>query len=377
MNNKWVTVWGNTMSCDEFHPASYTKNITLRYFIMPLISGAKVKLRFANTYGTESVKLTNVTLSCFHNGECADFVDVTFNGVTEAIVNSGDYLLSDEIDFSVLRGNKFAVSIYIEGLTDLHSSISTSGPFSEYYFACGDHSKSATLPLAESESISKVYFLDEVEVLGTVADKVGVCFGDSITAQSWPEWEMLRLLDENIENIALVRKAISGNRVLREYKNLGLLKYGKTGIDRFENDISTSGADRVFILHGINDIIHPDGIKPFRPLSDYPTFEELIEGYREYIRIAHSKGLKIFIATILPFKGWRTYAEERNQLRLAVNEWIRTNNEADGCIDFDSAVRQINDPDALKNEYDSGDHLHPSTEGAKTMANFIPLELFK
>lgn len=377
MHNKWVAIWGNTMSCDEFHPAFYAKDITLRYFITSLISGDKVKLRFANTYGSDSVKLAKVTLSSFDSGDCTDFVDVTFNGDTEAVINVGEYLTSDEVDFRVLRGNKFAVSIYIKDITDLHSAISTSGPLSEFYFAKGDHTRSADLPLAESETISKVYFLDEIEVLGTGEDKAAVCFGDSITAQSWPEWATLRLIDENLSNIALVRKAISGNRVLREYKNLGLLKYGKTGVERFERDINVSGADRVFVLHGINDIIHPDGIKPFRPLSDYPTFEELIEGYREYIRIAHSKGLKIYLATILPFKGWRTYAEERNQLRLAVNEWIRTNDEADGFIDFDSAVRQTSDMNALIPEYDSGDHLHPSTDGAKTMAGFIPVELFR
>ena len=32
-NKKWVSVWGNSITFDEFSPSNYAKDITLRYFI--------------------------------------------------------------------------------------------------------------------------------------------------------------------------------------------------------------------------------------------------------------------------------------------------------------------------------------------------------
>ena len=111
-------------------------------------------------------------------------------------------------------------------------------------------------------------------------------------------------------------------------------------------------------------------------MCDLPNADELIEGLRFYVKTAHEAGMKIYLATILPFKGWRTYDETRNGIRLEVNQWIRNNTEADGFIDFENALLDINDPYALAAAYASGDKLHPSTEGAQKMAQTIPEHLF-
>ena len=68
-----------------------------------------------------------------------------------------------------------------------------------------------------------------------------------------------------------------------------------------------------------------------------PSAEDLIEGLRFYVKIAREKGLRVYIGTLLPIAGWRTYAEFRETLRNEVNTWIRTTDEIDGCIDFDRA----------------------------------------
>lgn len=49
------------------------------------------------------------------------------------------------------------------------------------------------------------------------------------------------------------------------------------------------------------------------------------------------------------------------------NEWIRTCKGADGCIDFDKAVRSEESPFAFDDGYDSGDHLRPSDAAYKVM----------
>jgi lysophospholipase L1-like esterase len=77
----------------------------------------------------------------------------------------------------------------------------------------------------------------------------------------------------------------------------------------------------------------------------------------------------VWSGTLLPIYGWRTYNEERERMRQAFNEWLRTSPIFDGCIDFDAAVRGITNPKAFADGYDSGDHLHPSEQAYEAMAH--------
>jgi lysophospholipase L1-like esterase len=180
-----------------------------------------------------------------------------------------------------------------------------------------------------------------------------------------------------IDNRAIIRRGIGGNRVLREYKHRIKKHWGVAGIKRFEHTLDTSvGADAVIVLHGINDIIHPGVANPICPMSELPTAEELIEGYRTYIEIAHRLGFKIYFGTLLPCPRCLNDGGYREELRCAANEWIRTSGEHDGIIDFETAVQDENDPKGIAREYDSGDHLHPSLAGARKMAHTVPVEYF-
>ena len=168
-----------------------------------------------------------------------------------------------------------------------------------------------------------------------------ICYGDSITAGAWPDYLTL-LARENPDNhTAFIRRATSGSRILRQYECITYDSYGLKGTNRFPHEIPTTGADTVIIQQGINDIIHPVGIEtnPFRPMSDLPTARELIDGYRYYIEEAKKLHLKVYMGTLLPIFGWRTYATFRDDLRNEVNAWIRSTKEIDGCIDFDLALR--------------------------------------
>ena len=80
---------------------------------------------------------------------------------------------------------------------------------------------------------------------------------------------------------------------------------------------------------------------------------------------------------MLPIKGWRTYAPFREEMRNAYNDWIRQTDLIDGCVDFDKALCDPDEPSAFRPEYDSGDHLHPSLAGAQKMADSIPEEFLK
>ena len=50
----------------------------------------------------------------------------------------------------------------------------------------------------------------------------------------------------------------------------------------------------------INDLWHPRLDNPFSSIDELPTLEELINGYRVYIDLAHKHGIKIYFSTLLP-----------------------------------------------------------------------------
>ena len=67
---------------------------------------------------------------------------------------------------------------------------------------------------------------------------------------------------------------------------------------------------------------------------------------------------------------------EREEHRVAFNNWIRDNGVLDGVVDFDKALRDPAHPTQMLPIYDCGDGLHPSDLGYCTMGDAIDLALF-
>jgi len=370
--SKWVAIWGSAPSYTAAVPARYAKDVTLRYNMRSLLGGGKMRLHLNNLYGREAAVITRVFLV---HGDAA--VPVTFGGETACSLPAGAQVMSDEIDFPIARGEDFAVTMYLGDMTPLHTGTKHYGPLSSFAFAEGDHAAEAALPPEHSAPTETVYFLDTVDLLTEDGQAHAlVCFGDSITAQSWPDYLALRVLREGPEHLAVVRRGIGGSRVLRAYGYMQHRHYGSRGIERFERELSAAGVDSVVILHGINDLIHP-GTNDLRPWSELPTAEELIDGLRFYVRKGHEMGLRVYPATIPTLKGWNIYVPKRDEIRHAVNEWIRAQSEADGFVDFDAITRSADDPDSRDPECDVGDHIHPSLEGARRMAEGVPAQYLK
>ena len=255
----------------------------------------------------------------------------------------------------------------------MRSMVYASGPLSTGIYAIGDMTMEKDISINISRNTNNFYFLSNVSVLTESNNRCIVCYGDSITAQDWPNYLSLRCREEGYHHTSVIRRATSGSRILREYNNITYESYGLKGTNRFEHEVPTDGADTVIIQQGINDIIHPVGVEinPFRPMSDMPTLEELIDGMKYYISKARSYGYKVYLGTLLPIEGWRTYADFREKIRNDFNDWMRTTDLVDGCIDFDKALCDPENPSAFLPIYDSGDHLHPSKEGYKKMAETV------
>ena len=378
-DKKYVSMWGNAISIADRRPENYAKNLTLRYPIHPVFNGDKIKITLDNFCGTEAVTISEVFLAQNQKNGSKEIkketvTAVTFGGNTSVTIPKGEAVVSDEIPFEVSKGNDISVSMYLGDFTEMRSAVLITGPLSKGYYSVGNHAAQEELPMNDTRSTNWFYFLSNIEILTDADNRAVICYGDSITSQAWPDYLTLRV-EKNADNkTAIVRRAASGTRILRQYDNITYDSYGLKGSIRFPREAMVSGADTVIIQQGINDIIHPVGVEvnPFRPWSDLPTVEEMIEGYRMYIEKAREYGLKVYMGTLLPIYGWRTYEPFRDDLRNALNDWMRTTKEIDGVIDFDMAVRDRVNPAAFAEGFDSGDHLHPSKKAYQRMAETVP-----
>jgi len=164
-----------------------------------------------------------------------------------------------------------------------------------------------------------------------------------------------------------VNQGISGNQVLRDGAGISALA-------RFDRDVlSRPGVKWMILLEGINDI----NIRGRNPGPDALTTDELIAGYRQLIERAHTAGIRVIGATIMPEEGVPTASERGDQIRTSVNQWIRTSKAFDAVVDFDAVVRDPQRPIRIRGEFDPGDHIHPNDAGNQAMADAFDLAIFR
>ena len=207
------------------------------------------------------------------------------------------------------------------------------------------------------------FFLSAVHVSTNENKSVVVTFGDSITDGTnstvdtnnrWPDHLASRLAASGDDDVGVVNEGISGNRILHD-------QIGPDALSRLDRDVlATPGLRFMTVLIGINDI----GFGGFIP-TEVVSADDIIAGYRQLIARAHSRGVRIYGATLTPFEGAGApyFSAAGEAKRQAVNQWIRTKHEFDAVIDFDAVVRDPAHPTAIALAFDSGDHLHPNDAG--------------
>lgn len=374
-HTKWVACWGNATSITDRKECVYAKDITLRYPIKICFDCSAIRLRLSNLTGTETVRLSEVYVSHEINSKYESLC-ISHNGNRTIEIPAGEEILTDPLEFTLRAGNTIDVNIYIKECTQMNAGTLVTGPLSKGKYSYRNNANVANMPIDKTRDTNIFYFLNTVEVLTNPENRAIVCYGDSITAQSWPDYLTIRAWEEGFRNIAIIRRAVCGTRILRQYDCITYQSYGLKGATRFPIEANTAGASTVIIQHGINDIIHPVGVEnnPFRPWSDMPTLQNLEDGMENlYVKHARSLGMKVWCGTLLPIYGWRTYNEDRDILRNQFNNWMRSSELFDGCIDFDKAVRNNTNNKQFADGFDSGDHLHPSEAAYKAMAYAVPL----
>ena len=370
--SKWVAMWGNAMSIVDNMPETYSKIITLRYPIFCPFNGDKIRLRFDNFCGTEPIVINKITISKSDFEENA--VENTF--ITVDLPKEGlkilpkENIITNPIPFNINQGETILISFYLQNFTLMRSAVAIRGPLSGGYYGLGDLTEVARPDINITKKTNWYYFLSDIDIYTEEENKAVICYGDSITSQDWPDYLMMLLKKNNVNNLSIIRKAASGTRILKEYSCITYESYGLCGKNRIPRELNVSGAKYIIIQQGINDIIHPVGlnVNKFRPMEDLPTLSQLIEGMNFYINESKKKGLDIFLGTLLPIYGWRTYEDFREELKNGFNDWMRYKVDEKHVIDFHKALEDENDKRKFKNGYDSGDHLHPSINAYKKMA---------
>ena len=259
-----------------------------------------------------------------------------------------------------------AVSIYVKqatGPATWHpAAIATS-----YYSTAGDHSAAAGAA-AFPHKTGAWYFLDGVDVVNPAVAGAVVAFGASTSNgvgstlngnDRYTDDLARRLLRLPAgQRMSVLNAGISGNQLLVDSTGTA----GQSALDRFYRDAIQQTGVRVIILwEGTNDIGEHPGIKA----------GQLIDAYLQLIAMAHSRGIAVIGATLQPDQGASYYTAQGNQVRRAVNRWIRNSGAFDAVADFDSVLRDPFDPAEMLPAYDSGDHLHPNDAGYQAIANAI------
>ncbi len=357
-------------------PAGFDDH-TVRQVVRISDGGAAVRIRLSNAYGTSPLVVTGATVARTAEGAAvrpSTVRHLTFRGHRSVTVPVGGEVVGDLAALPVAPLSRVTVTLYLAGRTGPATGHAFAGATS--WRASGDHRADVAAD-AFTETSQSWFYLNAVEVVDfTPRREVVVAFGDSITdgAGSTVDGDN-RYPDELAERLrgrrGVVNAGIGGNRVLNDSTC-----FGEKATSRFARDaLAQPDVRTVILLEGINDIGFSQF--PFECTTPNPEVAaaELIAGYRELIGLARAEGVRIVGGTLLPFKGAGYYTEEGEAVRDEVNAWIRTSGEFDAVVDFDRALVDPADPDALRPEYDSGDRLHPNDAGYRAMAEAVDLSV--
>jgi len=373
----WVGTWTTAEQLVEPHnlpPAPGLSGNSLREIVQVSVGGKKIRLKFSNEHSKTATEITSVDIAYAQTaGATPDIVDgttktLTFAGKKGVTIQPGEYVTSDPIKFKLAGRQNVAITIHY-GQCDNKVVTGHPGSRTSSYLAEGN-----TSDFSSAQRTDHWYTLCGIDVAGRKKTRAVAILGNSITdgrgsttneQNRWADNLSRALLaNKATADVAVLNLGIGGNCVLRG----GL---GPTASSRFNRDImQQEGVKYIIIFEGINDL---GGSR-----NGAETAKGLIEAYQKMIAAAHERGIKVYGATITPFKGNNYYSPDHEAARTTVNEWIRTSGQFDAVIDLDKTMRDPDDPQAMQRRFlFENDFLHYNAEGYKIMGESIDLSLFE
>ena len=373
---KWVGTWSTAPQLVEpgnMPPSPGLTNNSLRQVVRVSIGGDTLRIKYSNEFSTSTVTMKSVQIAVSTGGNTINVStnkELKFSGNGEVTMNAGAAVTSDPIAFTLTPRMDVAITIYF-GQT---SATVTGHPGSRTtsYIIAGN--TTTTTDFTRAVMTDHWYNINTIDVQAPSTAACVAILGNSITdgrgsttnmQNRWPDvFSEALLRDSSTRHVGVLNQGIGGNSVLSG----GL---GPTGVSRYDRDIlSQRGVRWAIVFEGVNDI---GGVNSAAAATT--TANNLVAAYKQMIVKAHANNIRIYGATIMPFKGNSYYNQYSETCRNTVNQWIRTKGNYDGCIDFDKVMRSPVDTTSLVSSYQN-DGLHPDSTGHKTMGESVDLNLF-
>ncbi len=372
----WVGTWGTAPQLVENNnnpPSPGLGNNSLRQIVQVSIGGERVRLKLTNEFSAGSTQIKAVELAVAKTAGSSSEIDesttvsLTFDGQAGVTMPAKGKAVSDPVDFKIGPRENVAITIHY-GSASSTSVSGHPGSRTTSYLKSGN-----TTNFSGATKTDHWYNILALEVEAPEEAGAVAILGNSITdgrgsttnqQNRWADVLSRRLLDnEPTSQVGVLNMGIGGNCVLGG----GL---GPTASSRYQRDLlGQEGVKWIILFEAVNDLGGAgNGVQ---------TAKRIIDVYKQIIRESHEKGIYVFGGTITPFKGNSYYSADHEKGRSTINQWIRTTKMLDGVIDFDEAVRNPLDPEAMQSEFlFENDWLHLNAQGYETMGGCVDLSLF-
>ena len=392
----WYSAWAMAHNARAATPNMNGRSV--RMILVPSIAGSGVRVKIENTMGEAPVVFSAATIGIAGAGAAVrdnTMTRLTFDGQPGLTLAPGSGAYSDPVPFKVAAFEKLSLSLDVQSASDISTHhvglrINWSAPGAR----ATDSSSIGFEPLPEIPPLNSgqwpYYWVAALDVQSNDAAGSIVLFADSITDgrcstrddkgivqpnldQRWGDVLAARLAarakSERNFHKAIAISSISGNRVLGRGN-------GPSAFERLERDVlDRAGVTHVVFFMGSNDIA-----------SNF-TAAQVIAGTQQLIALMRSRGIKIIGVTVIPrgrpapTPGWTAATEKQ---RLVLNDWIRTQANFDGIIDFDALMKDapiVKQADGSQSPAMPAawncDGTHPNAAGYKAMGEFVDLNLFR
>ncbi len=368
----WIGTWATAPQTVVKAYMPYNNNMTnrsVRQIVKVSIGGDVIRLKLSNIYSMQPVVIRSVYIAHAKDSFAIDAKTakyLKFGDSYKATIPAGKSIVSDALAFNLKNLERVAITInytsaptvptvhmgsrttsYImKGVTNAHSDFSKAFRENHWYNISG---------------IDVYTMRTDMNAIAIIGNSITDGKGTTDNGQNrWPDImsDMLQL-KYKITNLGILNLGIGNNRVTVPGG------FGTLAKERFDRDIlGQAGVKKVIIFEGVNDIGAARG-------NSEVIARQLIECYQVMIRKAKAHQMKVYLATITPFRGAGYYTPFHEAARQTVNEWIRSQaKNVNGILDFAKLLQDPMDDRRMKREYQSGDWLHPNPAGYKLMGEY-------
>lgn len=365
----WTPIWHQAithMLSDGVLPG---KKKTVCFKTKVYANGDKLRMRFCNIYGRKAYKIGAITVIA--GGK---FYDITVGGERSFSVPQNGYVYSDVLALPLKDGDEIEIRIYYlnyiadSNLIEEEATV-LGGDVTHKHFDELPMKKHIILRLLNNYNI--VPAVDTIELETADKPKVIAAFGDSITAMNrWCKPLADRIHNEFGTQYTLINAGINGNCLLYERPDMLKNLFGEMGVNRFKRDVlDVENLEGVIFALGVNDVSYLND-----KTKNIITFENFTSAVTDMVNTLHERNVRITMQTITPRlncpKYMGVYTQEMEDLRVRINDWIRSTDIFDYVFDAENVVMEERDGKIYySDKYHQGDYLHPNKEGGQLLAD--------